>query len=117
MKTLKILSLIAFLILSVSACKTSTGGGGDGGCSDDSDCADYCDFTGTWRAGAAGSTTNGGFCPDGTCYCCYALFGKDPTTGVETDGRCLGCDEVGTNCDADMNVSCFTEEDVCLFYY
>lgn len=86
-------------------------------CITDLDCSSHCNFSGTWAAGAKGASTNGGFCAGGSCYCCYALFDVDPNTGASSNGECLGCNDVGTNCDADINYACYSSEDVCLYDY
>lgn len=108
--------VLAMVVLGAACGATSTGGGGGGDeCSVNADCATHCNFTGAWAAGASGSTTNGGFCAGGSCFCCYAQFDIDPDTGDESNGRCYGCDEVG--CNADVNYACYATDDVCLYSY
>lgn len=88
------------------------------GCTADVDCADFCDFNDApWLSGAPGAATCGGFCASGSCYCCFAQCDIDPSTGSSSDCRCLACDEGGTDCDWDSNLSCHTSKDVCLFFY
>ena len=118
MKQLGMLAVVLIMIMTVAACgATTTGGGSADECSSNADCSATCAFDGTWAAGAAGSTSNGGYCVEGSCYCCYALFEIDPDTGADSNGRCMGCDEVGTNCDADANYACSASNDVCLYGY
>jgi len=116
--TVTINSISQTITLTITADDSGGGGGGDvGDCSVNTDCSDYCGNTGTWASGSSGAASNGGFCASGSCYCCYPLFGVDMETGAASGGRCLSCNEVGTNCDADSNVSCYATDDVCLFYY
>lgn len=93
---------------------TSTDPGDD--CVSDADCADFCDPSSLWREGAPGAESRGGFCVAGACYCCFAHCLIDPDTGATSDCRCMGCNEGGTDCDWDTNLSCHQPEDVCLFY-
>ena len=119
MRQTKVLVLVVLLVGLTAACGslTSSSGGDDGDCSDDTECASHCSFTGTWDTGASGSTTNGGFCAGGSCYCCYAQFDRNPSTGAESNGYCLACNDVGSNCSADSNYECYAAENVCLYDY
>ena len=104
------LVLAVGLVSLVSACGSSNG---DGECSKDSDCSKHCTY-GPFLDGTTGSSTNGGFCAGGVCYCCYAQCDTD-LSGTSSNCYCMSCTEADNCSSADM--ACYGTADVCLFFY